>query len=127
MKKIIFIAALFPVFTASANDPKNEWHNTVLSEETMKKIQTAKYDYKKCVVDEMKKPDYQNSDSRKATGGIIKQCEPVLGKMREIYLQEKVPDVIADRHLKQMRIQTTRTLLQEIMFAEAARKSGGQQ
>lgn len=126
MKKIVFIAAVFTVFTASADDPKNEWHNTVLSEDTMKKIQTAKYDYKKCVVDEMRKPAYQNLDSRKATEDIIKQCESELAKMREIYLQEKVPAVIADRHLKQMRIQTTRTLLQEIMFAEAARKSGGQ-
>ncbi|PPD05645.1 MAG: hypothetical protein CTY29_00265 [Methylobacter sp.] len=126
MKKIVFIAALFPVFTASANDPKNEWHNTVLSDDTMKKIQAVKYDYKKCVVDEMKKTTYQNLDSRKATEDIIKQCESELAKMREIYLQEKVPDVIADRHLKQMRIQTTRSLLQEIMFAEAARKSGGQ-
>ncbi|NOU13989.1 MAG: hypothetical protein HOO92_08525 [Methylococcaceae bacterium] len=43
--------------------------------------------------------------------------------MRDIYIAEKVPAVIADRHLKQMRLQTTRTALQGMMFSEAARKS----
>jgi hypothetical protein len=56
----------------------------------------------------------------------MKQCESVLSQMREVYLAEKVPDVIADRHLKQMRMQTTRNALQGMMFNEAARKSGQQ-
>jgi hypothetical protein len=54
----------------------------------------------------------------------MKQCEPVLTKMREIYTDAKVPGVIADRHLKQMRFQTTREALQGMMFSEAARKAG---
>ena len=51
----------------------------------------------------------------------MKQCENVLAKMREVYIAEKVPEVIADRHLKQMRLQTTRLVLQDMMFNEAAR------
>ncbi|MFA5983265.1 MAG: hypothetical protein WC782_04560 [Methylococcaceae bacterium] len=124
MKKIFFLALLWPAFNALADDPKNEWHNTTLTEDTMKKIQASKYEYKKCVVEEMQKPAYRSLESRQATGDIIKQCEDSLSKMREVYLQEKVPEVIADRHLKQMRLQTTRTVLQEMMFAEAARKGG---
>ena len=54
----------------------------------------------------------------------MKQCEPVLAKMREIYTDAEVPGVIADRHLKQMRMQTTREALQGMMFSEAARKAG---
>lgn len=126
MKKILFLTLLLSAVTAFADDAKNEWHNTTLSDETIKKIQDAKYQYKKCVVDEMKKPAYQEQESRRATEEIMKQCESVLSQMREVYLAEKVPEVIADRHLRQMRMQTTRNALQGMMFSEAARKSGQQ-
>ena len=124
MNKMIFLALLLVSVNAVADDAKNEWHNTTLSDETIAKIQDAKYQYKKCASDEMQKTIYQNQDSRYATDAIMKQCEPVLAKMREVYLAEKVPEVIADRHLKQMRIQTTRSVLQNVMIAEAQRKSG---
>ena len=124
MKKILFLTVLLLSATAFADDAKNEWHNTTLSDGTIKKIQDTQYQYKKCVAAEMQKPAYQQQESRKATEAIIKQCESVLTQMREIYLTEKVPGIIADRHLKQMRMQTTRNVLQGMMFDEAARKSG---
>ncbi|TAL46986.1 MAG: hypothetical protein EPN89_09490 [Methylovulum sp.] len=123
MKKILFFALLLAGINAFADDAKNEWHNTVLSDATIEKIQQAKYQYKKCVSDEMQKPVYQEQDTRRATDGIMNQCEPVLAKMREVYIAEKVPAIVADRHLKQMRIQTTRSALQGMMFSEAARKA----
>lgn len=124
MKKILFSTLMLFTAAIHANDPKNEWHNTELSDSTIKKIQEAQYQYKKCVAEEMQKPAYQTIDTRKATDEIIKQCESVLAKIREVYLAEKVPEIIADRHLRHMRIQHTRKALQELMFAEAARKSG---
>ena len=124
MKKIIFLAILLSAGTAYADDAKNEWHNTTLSDDTIEKIQAAKYEYKKCVGDEMQKSAYQKQDTRNATDAIIKQCEPVLAKMRDVYTDAEVPGVIADRHLKQMRMQTTREALQGMMFFEAARKAG---
>jgi hypothetical protein len=124
MKKILFLAILLSAKMAFADDAKNEWHNTTLSDATIEKIQAAKYEYKKCVGDEMQKSAYQEQDSRRATDAIMKQCEPVLAKMREVYTAAEVPTVIADRHLKQMRIQTTREALQGMMFSEAARKTG---
>ena len=124
MKKILFLSLLLSAGSAFSDDAKNEWHNTTLSDATIEKIQAAKYDYKKCVGDEMQKPAYQEKDSRNATEAIIKQCEPVLAKMREIYTDAKVPEVVADRHLKQMRLQTTRDALQGMMFFEATRKAG---
>jgi predicted acetyltransferase len=127
MKKILFLAILLSAGTALANDAKNEWHNTTLSDATIEKIQASKYEYKKCVGNEMQKPVYQEQDSRRATEAIIKQCEPALAKMREIYTDAEVPEVIADRHLKQMRLQTTREALQGMMFSEAARKAGNKQ
>jgi len=126
MKKIFFLTVLLSVTTAFADDTKNDWQNTTLSDTTIKKIQDAQYQYKKCVAGEMQKPTYQEQDTRRATEAIMKQCEPVLSQMREIYLAEKVPGTIADRHLKQMRMQTTRNVLQGMMFGEAARKSGQQ-
>jgi hypothetical protein len=125
MNKSLFTLALLCIsLGASAENTKNEWQNTTLSETTISAIQNAKYQYKKCVSDEMQKPAYALMDSRLATDTIAKMCEPVLGKMREVYLAQKVPGIIADRHLKQIRIQTTRNLIQNMMFAEAARKSG---
>ena len=100
---------------------KDDWQNTTISDATIKKIQESKYVYKKCVADEMQKAPYQKQESRQATEEIVKQCEKILGKMREVYLAEKVPEIIADRHLKQMRLQTTRLVLQDMMFNEAAR------
>ncbi len=128
MKHLVFLIVLLVSTSAFAKDTKedakNEWHNTTLSDDTIAKIQAAKLDYKKCVIDEMQKGGYLKMDTRNATDAIMKQCETVLGKMREVYLAEKIPEVVADRHLKQMRMETTRKVLQNLMFAEAARKAG---
>ncbi len=126
MKNILFLSLLLSTGTAFSDDAKNEWHNTTLSDATIEKIQVAKYEYKKCVGGEMQKSAYQGQDSRKATDAIMKQCETILAKMREVYTEAKVPEVIADRHLKQVRTQITREALQGMMFSEAARKSGNQ-
>ena len=124
MKNSLLLSLLLFSATAFSDDAKNEWHNTTLSDATIEKIQSAKYDYKKCVGNEMQKSAYQQQDTRKATDAIMKQCEPVLAKMRIVYTEAKVPEVIADRHLKQIRLQTTREALQGMMFSEASRKAG---
>ena len=122
MKKLFLLPLLLISLNSFAEDKKTEeWENTTISDATIKKIQASEYDYKKCVSDEMQKQPYQKQESRQATETIIKQCENVLAKMREVYLAEKIPDVIADRHLKQMRIKVTRSVLQNLMFNEAAR------
>lgn len=121
MKTLFFLLALFISATAFAEQASDEWQSTVLTEATIKKIQESKYDYKKCVSEQMQKPAYLEMDSRKATDEIMKQCEPTLAKIREVYLAEKVPGVIADRHLKQIRIQTTRKALENLIFAQAAK------
>lgn len=122
MKKLFLIPLLLISTTCfAAEASKDDWQNTTISDATIKKIQESKYVYKKCVADEMQKDAYQKQESRHATETIVKQCESVLGKMRDVYIAEKVPEVIADRHLKQMRLQTTRLVLQDMMFNEAAR------
>ena len=72
----------------------------------------------------MQKKGYAKIESRSATDAIIKQCENVLSQMRQVYIDAEVPGVIADRHLKKMRISITRRVLKQLMFAEAARLSG---
>ncbi|MEN9756600.1 MAG: hypothetical protein RL755_787 [Pseudomonadota bacterium] len=124
MKKLFLLPLLLFSVTLFAEPSANdEWENTTISDATIKKIQESKYAYKKCVADEMRKAPYQTQESRKATEAIVKQCESVLAKMRDVYITEKVPEVIADRHLKQMRLQTTRLVLQDMMFNEAARST----
>ena len=129
MKKVFITSAL--LFTsllflavAKAETSADEWQNTTISDATIKKIQEAKYEYKKCISEQMQKPAYLDLDSRKATEEILKLCEPMLGKMRETYLTEKIPAIMADRHLRQVRVQTTRKLLQEMIFAQAGRAAG---
>jgi len=124
MKQLLFSVLFVFSMSVSANDAKNEWHQTVLTEATIKKIQQAQFTYKKCVTDEMQKKGYLKIESRNATDAIIKQCENVLANMRQVYLDAEVPGVIADRHLKKMRITITRRVLKQMMFAEAANKAG---
>lgn len=117
---LLLVANLAYAETAS----REEWNETTLSENTIKNIQQAQFTYKKCVVDAMQKPEFGKMESRNATDVIVKQCEPTLAEMRKVYTDADVPGVIADRHLRKLRIQTTRNLLQELMYIEAAKKSG---
>lgn len=122
MRKLLLLPLLVVSLSSfAAEKAADEWETTTISDATIKKIQESKFVYKKCVADEMRKAPYQTQESRHATEEIVKQCENVLAKMREVYIAEKVPEVIADRHLKQMRLQTTRLVLQDMMFNEAAR------
>lgn len=132
MKAILFVGLLLFASLVSAEETlkkapengKEEWRNTSLSDDTIKKIQTSKYEYNKCVSSEMQKKDYAKIDTRNATEAIIKQCEKVLSAIRTVYVEAEVPEVVADRHLRQIRVQTMRGVLQQMMYLDAARKSG---
>lgn len=124
MKLFLIVSLLFYSGFLSAAVTKNEWNSTSLTTEVIKKIQTSQRLYKECVINAMQESNISQQESRKATDGIIKKCEPVLAKMRDVYLEVKVPQIIADRHLKKLRIQITRKLLKELMFREANKKAG---
>ncbi|WP_225616057.1 hypothetical protein [Methylomonas albis] len=124
MKYRLIVALMMVAGFAWAEEAKEEWNATTLKDETIQKIQQAQYTYKKCVVDTMQKPEFAKLESRNATDAIIRLCEPTLAEIRKVYTDAEVPAVVADRHLKKMRIQVTRNLLQELMYAEAAKKSG---
>ena len=124
MRQILLLALLISVSVVSAKEVKSEWNATALTDDTIKKIQSAQVEYKQCVAAEMQKPGYAKIESRSSTDAIIKQCENVLSKMRQVYIEVKVPVVIADRHLKKMRTDIARRVLKQLMFAEASRKAG---
>lgn len=128
---LLFVSSSWALAEDNAAEPakaaasaQEEWHDTVLSDEVIHKIQQAQFVYKKCVIDAMRKPEAATLESRHATDSVMRACEPVLGDMRKVYLDANVPGVVADRHLKKIRIQVTRNVLQELMFAEAAKKAG---
>jgi hypothetical protein len=125
MKTRLFIVLMLVAGLAGADEAGQEWDATSLSDATIEKIQSAQFTYKKCVVDEMKKPLHLSLESRHATDAIIKQCEPTLAEMRGVYIDAGVPGSVADRHLKSLRIKVTRNVLQELMYLEAAKKAGG--
>ncbi len=124
MKRFLFMTLLLVSAGAWAEEKAEEWGETVLSEQTIEKIQQAQIAYKQCVVDAMRQPDYARLESRQATDAVIKSCETVLADMRKVYTDVEVPGVIADRHLKKMRIDITRKVLQQLMYAEAAKQAG---
>ena len=124
MKPVLFLLLLVTSTCTFAEEVKEEWQNTSLTDEVIQKIQKAQYGYKKCAVDAMRKPDYAKLESRNATDVVIKDCEPVLADIRKVYTDAEVPGVVADRQLKKLRIQVTRNVLQEFMYAEAAKKAG---
>jgi hypothetical protein len=128
MKAVLFSLLMITASGVFAEETKeevkDEWQSTSLSEETIHKIQQAQYGYKKCVVDAMRKPEIGKLESRFATDTVMKQCEPVLGDLRKVLQDAGVPPGGADRQLKHIRIQVTRNVLQELMYAEAAKKSG---
>ena len=126
MKHYLFLVLMAFSSWTMAEEAKEEWNETSLTDETIQKIQQAQFTYKKCVMDAMGKPDYAKLESRNATDVVIKECEPVLADMRKVYTDVQVPAVIADRHLKKLRIQVTRKVLQEFMYAEAAKRAGAQ-
>jgi len=103
------------------------WNGTSLSDATIKKIQQEKYSYTQCVYTEAQKTGYTKIDSRVATDAVIKQCEQDLAKIRETFINEGVPEIIADRYLQKTRVDMTRKILQSLMFSEAARNAGATQ
>lgn len=109
--------------TAAENN-KDQWQPTTLSEDTIKKVQQAKYKYMQCITAEVQKETYIKMDTRAATDKVIKKCEPSLANIRSVFLAEKVPSNIADRYLKMTRTQTARKVLEQFMYADAARKMG---
>ncbi|WP_349432710.1 hypothetical protein Q9L42_010040 [Methylomarinum sp. Ch1-1] len=124
MKQFLGLVLMIGAVSVFADDAKNEWRNTSLSDQTIKQIQHAQFNYKQCIAEEMQKKGYAKIESRNATEAIVKRCEAVLAGMRKVYLDAEVPGVIADRHLKKMRIQMMRRVLKQLMFAEAARAAG---
>ncbi len=126
MKKTFFLILLLAATGSFAADkPKEEWKNTTLSDTTIKNIQQAKYTYMQCIAKESQQKTYVKMDTRAATDKILKQCESHLANVRKVFADAKVPPVIIDRYMKQTRTQTARKVLQEMMYADAARKSGG--
>lgn len=126
MKTPLFLFLMMTATWVQAAESEQQWHESALSDEVIHKIQQAQYTYKKCVSDAMRKPEAAALDSRHGTDAVIRACEPVLGDIRKVYLDNNVPPTVADHHLKKMRIQVTRNVLQELMYAEAAKKAGQQ-
>jgi hypothetical protein len=123
MKKLGFLFLLLLSAAAGAAETKEEWQDTILSEQSIKNIQQANLKYKQCISDEMQKKDYANLDTRLATDKIIQQCEKTLASIREVLIAEKAPPSYADRYLKSARTKTARKVLEQMMFVAAAREA----
>lgn len=121
MKKLGFLILLLLSSATGAAETKEEWQETTLSDQSIKNIQQAKYKYLQCIGGEVQKKDYVQMDTRAATDKVIQQCEKSLASLREVFIAEKVPESIGNRYLKRTRTQTARKVLEQMMYAAAAR------
>ncbi len=124
MKKLLTALLLLPTVLFAAKDKPAEWQGTSLSDATVEKIQAAKYKYNKCIVKALESQAKEKIDIREGAAKVVKQCETELSQVKTVYNAEKVPEAIIGRHMKQIRTQTTRNVLNQLMLIEAARKSG---
>lgn len=81
--------------------------------------------YQNCVNQQMMKFSGIDMDSRAATDMILKACEPILADIRERFLEQEVPEAIADRYLKRKRTRMARNVLFEMMRLSAMRENSG--
>ena len=125
MKPFFFLLILLSTMSAwSANEKSEQWQKTTLSDETIDHIQKAKYKYMQCITNEVQKKTYIKMDTRVATDAILQKCEKVLSGVRTVFNKENVPVKMTDGYLKKTRTHTARKVLQELMYADAVRKTG---
>ena len=123
MRKFLLPFLLMTSLTAlAAKDKQEEWQASTLSESTISSIQQAKYNYLTCITEEVKKRIKIKMDSRAATDHVLKECEKSLEKVRTTFQKENIPAKTSARYLKMTRTKTARKVLQELLYAAAARK-----
>lgn len=139
MKAFLYLMVMLSILSGCASDETNKsiadvpsttdktseaaWNTSVLTEQSIKKIQQSKQDYLVCISDEMQKhlnSEAKNMDSRHATDKVLKICESSLAKVRIVFLEQNAPEAVANQYLKRTRTQTARKVLQEMMYASAA-------
>jgi flavorubredoxin len=125
MKKFVLLSLILASSILYAgHNQGNEWQQTTLPDSAITHIQIAKSKYSQCIRGEIKNIVSANFDSRKATDMVMKQCEMLLTQVRQIFLDEKVPEQIADRYMKKTRTETARNTLKHLMFVDASKKMG---
>ena len=122
MLRIVFSLLIFAAQqTQAADKTDQQWPATTLSDTTIKNVQTAKYNYLKCIAKEAKKKHYARMDTRAATDRILKQCEKPLTEIKKVFNQEKIPEHISSRYLQRTRTMTARKVLEQMMINAALR------
>ena len=120
-KFLLLVLFVISLPTLAEKNQKNEWQASTLSDSTIANIQKAKYEYLTCITQEVKKRSKIKMDTRAATDLVLKECEKNLTKVRSTFKKENIPSNMADRYLKKTRTQTARKVLQEFIYAAAAR------
>lgn len=121
MGKLLFLAFML-VNLSFADATTNQWNASSLTKPVIKKIQQLQHQYQKCIANKAQKLSYHKIKIRSESAAIIKQCEKVLSQIHQVYLVSKVHNTIATRHLKKIRIDMTRRLLKQLMFAQVAHR-----
>lgn len=121
-KFLLLILLVISLPTLAEKNQKNEWQASTLSDSTIANVQKAKYEYLTCITQEVKKKSKIKMDTRAATDLVLKECEKNLANISTTFKKENIPNSMAERYVKKTRTQTARKVLQEFIYAAAARK-----
>ncbi len=111
---------LTPVGLEAAED---QWVPSTVSEKTWDQVHQAKVTYDACLTQQLATNVMKDADPRALTDAILKACEEHLNPIRTAFGNEKMPDEMIDRYLRQQRSRAAQSLVRELMGAQAVRQS----
>ncbi len=121
-KFLLLVLLVISLPTLAEKNQKKEWQASTLSDSTIANIQKAKYEYLTCITQEVKKKSKIKMDTRAATDLVLKECEKNLDNISTTFKKENIPSSMSDRYIKKTRTQTARKVLQEFIYAAAAKQ-----
>jgi hypothetical protein len=121
-KFLLLVLLVISLPTLAEKNQKKEWQASTLSDSTIANIQKAKYEYLTCITQEVKKKSKIKMDTRAATDLVLKECEKNLVNISTTFKKENIPSSMSDRYIKKTRTQTARKVLQEFIYAAAAKQ-----
>ncbi len=96
-----------------------KWAPSTLSAGAIQKINSTTTEYRQCLDQAIQQQAGSRLDAGTLTDLILKRCEDRLTAIRQVFAEEKVPPLIADRYLRMKRVQGTRDVLRTIISAQA--------
>lgn len=123
-KPLVTASLLFCLGNAAGlQAAEDQWTPSTVSDKAWAQVRQAKGAYDLCLSQQLATNVVKDADPRLLTDTILKACEEHLNPIRTAFRDEKVPDEMVDRYLRQQRSRAAQSLVRELMGAQAVRQS----